>query len=87
MIAELEQNTAGTRPTSLAQTIVRLDGLSGNVPFTLDTRGQAINPTYANTFIRVRIESKNGQVFFSNPGGTPLTRGFNAVDLQASPQY
>jgi len=87
LIAVLERTDHTSRPTTLASTRVFLDGLSGDVAFKLTANSFDIDPSLPTPVLRVRIESKDGTLFFSNPGGTRLAQGFNAVNLRKSPNY
>ncbi len=87
LIAVLESTGQSARPTILASTRVFLDGLSGDVAFKLTANSVDIAPNKPTPVLRVRIESQDGTLFFSNPGGTRLVPGFNAVNLRQSPNY
>ena len=86
LTAEIERFTSG-RPEQLAKTLVSLDGKSGNINFTLDIQETALDARLPAPVLRVRIEDKDGKLFFSNPGGAPLSDGFNSVQLRAAPNY
>jgi len=86
LTAELERFTSG-RPVQLAKTLVSLDGMSGNINFVLDVPQTELDPRLPTPVLRLRIEDKDGKLFFSNPGGTPLKDGFNAVQLRAAANY
>lgn len=90
LIAVLEstaQTGQSTRPVTLASTRVFLDGMSGNITFKLTANSVDLDPTLPTPVLRLRIESKDGTLFFSNPGGTRLAQGFNTVSLRSSPNY
>lgn len=87
LIAVLERMDHTARPATIASTRVFLDGLSGDVAFKLTVNSIDLDPTLATPMLRVRIESKDGTLFFSNPGGTRLVQGFNRVKLRKSPNY
>ena len=86
LIASLERS-GSARPSILAQTRVPLDGLSGYIDFKINTKKLDLSPNLKTPVLRVRIQSKDGKLFFSNPGGTRLKQGFNTVTLKASPNY
>jgi hypothetical protein len=87
LIAELERKNNGRRPALLASTRIFLDGLSGDVSFKLKANTVDLNPALPPAKLRVRIEDKNGKLFFSNRGGTLVRADFNAVKLTTSPYY
>ena len=90
LIAVLEstaQTGQSTRPATLASTRVFLDGLSGDITFKLTANSVDLDPTQPTPVLRLRIESKDGTLFFSNPGGAKLAQGFNTVSLRESPNY
>jgi len=86
LVATLERG-GRARPEVLAQTRVPLDGLSGYVDFKINTRKLDLSPDLKTPVLRVRIQDKDGKLFFSNPGGTTLAQGFNTVSLKASRNY
>ncbi len=87
LTAELERVYTSGRPTQIATTRVSLDGLSGDVPFIIDAPETAFDPRLPAPVLRVRIEDKDGKLFFSNPGGTVMTQGANTIDLRAAAGY
>lgn len=87
LIVELERFEGGNRPNKLSETRVNLDGLSGNVAFELDAPNGTFDDTVSSPILRARIEDKNGNLFFSNPGGTPWRNDSFAVSMGASPNY
>ncbi len=87
LIVELERLNNGARPALLASTRVFLDGLSGDVSFRLKVNSADIASALSTPRLRLRLEDKNGKLFFSNPGGTALQQGFNVVKLTTSPNY
>jgi len=87
LIAELERRNNSNRPALLASTRVFLDGLSGAVSFKLKANTTDLDPTLSPARLRVRIEDKNGKLFFSNLGGATVRKDFNTVTLTTSPNY
>ena len=87
LTVELERFQNTSRPSQIAKTLVSLDGLSGDIPFSLDVPSTAFDPQLPNPVLRIRIEDKNGKLFFSNPGGTPYINGFNSIELRAAAGY
>ncbi|PHQ67321.1 MAG: hypothetical protein COB92_05055 [Robiginitomaculum sp.] len=87
LVAELERRNNSNRPALLASTRVFLDGLSGAVSFKLKANTTDLDPTLSPARLRVRIEDKNGKLFFSNLGGATVRKGFNTVTLTTSPNY
>ncbi len=86
LIAVLERGSR-KRPEILAQTRVQLDGLSGDIEFQINTKKVDFSARLKTPVLRIRIEDKNGKLFFSNPGGTRLVPGLNTVTLKTSPNY
>jgi len=86
LIAVLERGSR-KRPKLLAQTRVQLDGLSGDIEFKINTKKVDFSAKLKSPVLRVRIEDKDGKLFFSNPGGTRLAQGFTIVTLKTSPNY
>ncbi len=86
LIATLERSR-GKRPVILARTRLPLDGLSGHIDFRINTKKVNLSPNRKTPVLRVRIQDKNGKLFFSNPGGTRLVQGLNTVTLKTSPHY
>ena len=87
LIAVLERTGNASRPNILASSRVTLDGLSGDVAFKLTANTIDLAPNLPIPMLRVRIESNDGTLFFSNPGGTRYSQGFNTVKLRTSPNY
>ncbi|HHL43013.1 MAG TPA: hypothetical protein ENJ42_05300 [Hellea balneolensis] len=87
MIVELERQDYTARPARIASQRIPLDGLSGYIKFDLRPTETGIYDQNPKPRLRIRIEDKSGRVFFSNPGGTELKRGFQAIHLRAAPNY
>jgi len=87
LTATLERHSTNSRPEQLVKSLVPLDGMSGNINFTLDVPETVLDSRLPAPVLRVRIEDKDGRLFFSNPGGNPLRDGFNTVSLRAAPNY
>jgi hypothetical protein len=75
----------GNRPELITKTQISLDGRSGDIPFRLD--GVNLDPNQPAPVMRARIEDGNGNILFSNPGGTPWTPNNTKLDLRASAYY
>jgi uncharacterized lipoprotein YbaY len=87
LIVELERVYSGNRPQKITETQVLLDGMSGDIPFELPVSGSAFDPGLPTPILRARIEDKDGNLFFSNPGGTPWFEDSRNLILRASPRY
>lgn len=88
LIVTLERLGDTGFPQTITESRKVLDGLSGNIGFNLSAPQSALSSSTGNApTVRARVETSTGTIMFSNPGGTPLLTGFNAVSLLAAPGY